>query len=101
MFETFDALLLARIQFAFTVAFHFIFPAFTIGLSSYLAVLNGLYLWKKDERYLRLFKFWIKIFAVSFGHGRRVGHHHVLSVRHELVGVFRYCRARDRAAHGL
>ena len=69
MFEGFDALLLARIQFAFTVAFHFIFPAFTIGLSSYLAVLNGLFLWKKDEKYLVLFNFWIKIFAVTFAMG--------------------------------
>ena len=40
-----DAILLARIQFAFTVAFHFLFPAFTIGLASYLAVLEGLWLW--------------------------------------------------------
>lgn len=69
MFEGFDAIILARIQFAFTVAFHFIFPAFTIGLASYLAVLNGLYMWKKDETYLRLFKFWIKIFAVTFAMG--------------------------------
>ena len=69
MFEGFDAILLARIQFAFTVAFHFIFPAFTIGLSSYLAVLNGRYLQTKDEVYLRLFKFWIKIFAISFAMG--------------------------------
>ena len=69
LFEGFDAILLARIQFAFTIAFHFIFPAFTIGLSSYLAVLNGRYLMTKDEVYLRLFKFWIKIFAVSFAMG--------------------------------
>ncbi|MCQ8184855.1 cytochrome ubiquinol oxidase subunit I [Parvularcula maris] len=69
MFAEFDAVLLARIQFAFTVAFHFIFPAFSIGLASYLAVLNGLYLWKKDEAYLRLFNFWIKIFAVAFAMG--------------------------------
>ena len=65
----FDAVLLARIQFAFTVAFHFIFPAFTIGLASYLAVLNGLYLRTKREAYLRLFKFWVKIFAISFAMG--------------------------------
>ncbi len=69
LFEGFDAILLARIQFAFTIAFHFIFPAFTIGLSSYLAVLNGRYLLTKDEVYLRLFKFWIKIFAISFAMG--------------------------------
>ena len=66
MLSSFDAVLLARIQFAFTVAFHFIFPAFSIGLASYLAVLNGLYLKTREEKYLRLFKFWIKIFAVVF-----------------------------------
>ena len=69
MFENFDAILLARIQFAFTVAFHFIFPAFTIGLASYLAVLNGLWLRTKNEKYLTLFNFWVKIFAVSFAMG--------------------------------
>ncbi|HCO53976.1 MAG TPA: cytochrome ubiquinol oxidase subunit I, partial [Pelagibacterium sp.] len=44
--------LLARIQFAFTVSFHFIFPAFSIGTASYLAVLNALWLWKRDPAYL-------------------------------------------------
>ena len=69
IFANVDAVLLARIQFAFTVSFHFIFPAFTIGLASYLAVLNGLFLWTKDEAYLRLFKYWMKIFAISFAMG--------------------------------
>jgi cytochrome d ubiquinol oxidase subunit I len=69
MFETFDAQLLARIQFAFTVSFHIIFPAFSIGLASYLAVLEGLWLWKKDTVYLELFNFWKTIFAVAFGMG--------------------------------
>ena len=69
MLSSFDPLILARLQFAFTVAFHFLFPAFTIGLASYLAVLNGLYLWKKDEAYLRLFNFWVKIFAIAFAMG--------------------------------
>ena len=63
------ALILARIQFAFTVSFHFIFPAFSIGLASYLAVLEGLWLWTKQERYLNLFKYWVKIFAVAFAMG--------------------------------
>jgi cytochrome bd ubiquinol oxidase subunit I len=63
------ALLLARMQFAFTVSFHFIFPAFTIGLASYLAVLEGLWLKTKDDVYLRLFKYWLKIFALTFGMG--------------------------------
>ncbi len=65
----FDALELARIQFAFTVAFHIIFPAFSIGLASYLAVLNGLHLATKNEIYLRLFNYWRIIFAVAFGMG--------------------------------
>ncbi|NVD37711.1 cytochrome ubiquinol oxidase subunit I [Ensifer sp. HO-A22] len=69
MFENFDATILARIQFAFTVSFHIIFPAFSIGLASYLAVLEALWLWKKDEVYLELFNFWKTIFAVAFGMG--------------------------------
>lgn len=69
MFENLDAIMLARIQFAFTIAFHFIFPAFTIGLASYLAVLNGLYLRTKNDKYLTLFNFWVKIFAITFAMG--------------------------------
>src|SRR5690242_4783042 len=63
------ALLLSRIQFAFVVAFHFLLPAFTIGLASYIAVLEGLYLATKREVFLRVSTYWIKIFAVSFGMG--------------------------------
>ena len=69
MFDSFDALLLARLQFAFTVSFHFVFPAFTIGLASYLAVLEGLWLRTRDDLYLDLFRFWIKIFAITFAMG--------------------------------
>jgi len=65
----FEALELARFQFAFTVAFHIIFPSFTIGLASYLAVLEGLWLWKKDDAYLRLFNYWKIVFAVAFAMG--------------------------------
>jgi cytochrome bd ubiquinol oxidase subunit I len=63
------ALLLARIQFAFTVSFHFIFPAFSIGLASYLAVLEGLWLKTGKEVYLTLFRYWLKIFAIAFAMG--------------------------------
>ena len=63
------ALLLARAQFAFTVSFHFIFPAFTIGLASYLAVLEGLWLKTDEEKYLNLFRYWLKIFAITFAMG--------------------------------
>lgn len=65
----FDALFLSRLQFAFTVAFHIIFPSLTIGLASYLAVLEGLWLWRKNDLFLQLYKYWSKIFAVSFGMG--------------------------------
>jgi cytochrome d ubiquinol oxidase subunit I len=64
-----DPLLLARIQFAFTISFHFLFPAFTIGLASYLAVLEGLWLLTRDATYRQLYQFWLKIFAVAFGMG--------------------------------
>jgi len=64
-----DALLLARIQFAFTVSFHIIFPAFSIGLASYLAALEGLWLWTGRRVFLDLFNYWKKIFAVAFGMG--------------------------------
>jgi len=60
---------LARIQFAFTVSFHIIFPAFTIGLASYLAVLEGLWLLTGRKVYIDTFKYWLKIFAVSFAMG--------------------------------
>ncbi|MEE9434766.1 MAG: cytochrome ubiquinol oxidase subunit I [Sphingorhabdus sp.] len=69
MFDQFDALLLARIQFAFTISFHFIFPAFSIGLASYLAVLEGLWLKTNKSLYLDLFKYWRKIFAIVFAMG--------------------------------
>jgi cytochrome d ubiquinol oxidase subunit I len=64
-----DPVFLSRLQFAFLIAFHFLLPAFTIGLASYIAVLEGLYLWTKRQAYLRISAFWIKIFALSFGMG--------------------------------
>ena len=69
MFEHFDALVLARFQFAFTVSAHIIFPAFSIGTASYLFVLEALWLKTKDKTYLELFDFWKTIFAVAFGMG--------------------------------
>jgi cytochrome d ubiquinol oxidase subunit I len=62
-------LLLSRIQFAFTVSFHIIFPAFTIGLAAWLAFLDGLHLATGRPVYRRLFDFWLRIFAVAFGLG--------------------------------
>ncbi|ADD78413.1 CydA [Pantoea ananatis LMG 20103] len=64
-----DAFHLARIQFAFTVSFHIIFPAITIGLASFLAVLEGMWLKTRNQTYRDLYHFWSKIFAVNFGMG--------------------------------
>ena len=64
-----EALELARMQFAFTVSFHILFPAITIGLASYLAVLEGLWLRTNNQVYRDLYHFWSKIFAVNFGMG--------------------------------
>ncbi len=69
MFEGFDAVVLARAQFAFTMSFHIIFPVFTIGLASYLAVLEALWLWTGREVFINLFNYWLKIFSVVFGMG--------------------------------
>jgi cytochrome d ubiquinol oxidase subunit I len=64
-----DALTLAHAQFAFTVSFHFIFPSFSIGLASYLMVLEGLWLTTGSALYANLYRYWMKIFAVAFGMG--------------------------------
>lgn len=64
-----DAIDLARIQFAFTVSFHIIFPAITIGLATYIAALEGLWLKTRNQVYYNLCRFWMKIFAVNFGMG--------------------------------
>jgi len=64
-----DPVLLSRIQFGFVVGFHIIFPAFTIGLAAWLAVLEAAHLKSGREIYRRIFEFWMKVFAVSFGMG--------------------------------
>jgi cytochrome d ubiquinol oxidase subunit I len=64
-----DPILLARIQFAFTISFHIVFPAFTIGLASFLAVLEWRWLKTGNDLYRDVYKFWVKIFAVAFGMG--------------------------------
>jgi hypothetical protein len=69
MFEGWNAEVLARAQFAFTMSFHIVFPAFSIGLASYPAVLEALWLWTGREVFINLFNYWLKIFAVAFGMG--------------------------------
>ncbi|MGD9055825.1 MAG: cytochrome ubiquinol oxidase subunit I [Desulfobacterales bacterium] len=69
MFENFDPTLLARIQFTFTISFHILFPAFTIGLASWLAVLEWRWLRTGNQIYADVYRMWVKIFAVTFGMG--------------------------------
>jgi cytochrome d ubiquinol oxidase subunit I len=64
-----DPVILARAQFAFTVSFHFIFPAFSIGLASFLMVLEAAWLRTGKGVYANLYRYWLKIFAVAFGMG--------------------------------
>jgi len=67
--ESLDPILLARIQFAFTIAFHIVFPAISIGLAAYLAVLEAAWLITRKQVYLNLYKYWLKPFALVFGMG--------------------------------
>ena len=97
----YDAIELARFQFAFTVAFHIIFPAFTIGLASYLAVLNGLHMLDKAGCLSETVQLLEDDLRRQLRHGGRLRDHHVVSVRHQLVGLFRQGRADHRAADGL
>jgi cytochrome d ubiquinol oxidase subunit I len=69
MIENLDPIFLSRIQFAFTVAFHIIFPSFTIGLASWLAVLEWRWLKTGIQSYADTYRMWVKIFAVTFGMG--------------------------------
>ena len=64
-----DAVFLARAQFAFTIGFHIVLPAFTIGLASFLMVLEGLWLATGQRHYMDIFRYWLKIFAVVFAMG--------------------------------
>ena len=63
------ALLLSRLQFAFTISFHIIFPAFTIGLAAWLTVLEALHLKTGRPAYRAVSEFWLKIFGVAIGLG--------------------------------
>lgn len=65
----FTAEFLSRVQFALTIGFHILFPAFSIGLATFLAVMEGIWLKTKNPLYLNICKFWMKIFALTFGMG--------------------------------
>jgi cytochrome d ubiquinol oxidase subunit I len=65
----FDPVFLSRLQFAWVIAFHILLPAFTVGLASYIALLEGIHFFTGREIWLRISSFWTKIFAISFGMG--------------------------------
>ena len=65
----FDPVLLSRLQFAFVISFHIIFPSFTIGLAAWLATIEGMRLVTGKTVYRRVYDFWLKVFALSFGMG--------------------------------
>lgn len=73
IFAPMDVELLARIQFAFTVAFHYIYPPLSIGLGLFLVITEGMFLYTKNQIYHQLAKFWTKLFALTFGIGVATG----------------------------
>ena len=102
-----DPVLLSRIQFAFTISFHIIFPSFTIGLAAWLAFMDGVHLATGNPTYRRVFDFWLKVFAVSFGMGVVSGIVMAFRVRHQLERAGREnwrgpgAAARLRNVHGV
>ncbi len=66
---TLDPLLLSRLQFAWVIAWHILLPAFTVGLASYIALMEGMYFFTGRETYFRISGFWTRIFSVSFAMG--------------------------------
>ncbi len=68
-----DVEFLARLQFGFTIAFHYLYPPLSIGLGTVLVVMDGLWLWKRDPGYLAMAKFWTKVFALTFAMGVATG----------------------------
>lgn len=68
-----SALMLARYQFALTISFHIVLAAFSIGLANYLMVLEALWLWRKRQVYMDVYRFWLKIFALTVAVGTASG----------------------------
>src|SRR5579871_6888866 len=64
-----DPVILSRLQWAWVISWHILLPAFTVGLASYIAVLEGLYLFTNNRIWFRISGFWTRIFAISFGMG--------------------------------
>jgi cytochrome bd ubiquinol oxidase subunit I len=96
-----DPLILSRIQLAFVIRFHIIFPSFTIGLAAWLATIEGAHLFTRNEIYRRVFDFWLKIFAVSFGVWVSYRPRDDVPIRHQLERAGREGRLDPRSAARL
>jgi len=66
---TLDSVTASRLQFTWVIGWHILLPAFTVGMAAFIAFTEGLYFFRRDETYLRVSKFWIKIFSICFGMG--------------------------------
>lgn len=93
-----EAVMLSRLQWTWVIAWHILLPAFTVGLASYIAVLEGLYWFSGREIWFRISDFWTKKFFCLVRDGRRFRHYHAVSVRYELESVYR-CNCRRALAH--
>ena len=101
MIENLDPVLLSRIQFAFTLSFHIFFPAFTIGLASWLAVLEWRWLKTGNTVYAEIYRMWVKIFAVTFGMGVVSGVVMSFQFGTNWSRILRQSRKYSRSAAGL
>jgi cytochrome bd ubiquinol oxidase subunit I len=88
---TLDPLFLSRLQWVWVIAWHILLPAFTVGLASYIAVLEGLFFFRGEDIWLRISRFWIRIFAVSFAMGVVSGI--VMPFQFGRPELARHCRA--------
>ncbi len=86
---TLDPVLLSRLQWAWVIAWHILLPAFTVGLASYIAVLEGLFLFTGREIWFRISSFLDPHLRGLVRHGRGVRHHHAVPVRHQLEPLYR------------
>jgi hypothetical protein len=98
--EALDTLILSRIQFAANISFHILFPTITIALGWVLFFFRVRFAQTGDDKWMASYRFWVKVFAL-LRHGRRVGHHHVLPVRHQLAGLHGNRGQHRGAASGL
>ena len=97
MLMAMDVLSLARFQFAMTTVFHFFFVPFSIGMGLVAAIMETMYVRKKDETYKKMAKFWGKIFLLSFAVGVVTG---IIQEFHELVKLFTIHGGYFRSATG-